>query len=149
MLNADGSTLLTDKVAILERWAERFVSVLNRPSCINEDAIDRLPQIECHVLLDESPTVVETKTAVQQLSSGKASGADAIPANVYKVGGLPMAEKQIELFYCMWRKEAIPQEFKDPSLQAEKGILKSVTTTEASPSKISSSLQMINFVKST
>ena len=50
MLSADGSTLLTDKEAILKRWAEHFNSVLNRPSSINEDAIDRLSQIECNVL---------------------------------------------------------------------------------------------------
>ena len=76
----------------------------------------RLPQIECNVLLDEFPTVTETRKAVQQLSSGKAPGADAIPAEVYKAGGLPMAEKLTELFHCMWRKEAIPQEFKDASI---------------------------------
>ena len=116
LLSADGNTLLTDKEAILERWAEHFNSVLNRPSSINEDAIDRLPQIECNVLLDEFPTVTETRKAVQQLSSGKAPGADAIPAEVYKAGGLPMAEKLTELFYCMWRKEAIPQELKDASI---------------------------------
>ena len=32
---------------------------------------------------------METRKAVQQLSSGKAPGADAIPAEVYKAGGLP------------------------------------------------------------
>ena len=68
VIMADGNTLLTDKEAILERWAEHFNSVLNRPSSINQDAIDRLPQIECNVLLDEFPTVTETRKAVQQLS---------------------------------------------------------------------------------
>ena len=100
----------------MKRWAEHFNSVLNRPSSINEDAIDRLPQIECNVMLDELPTVMETRKAVQQLSSGKAPRADAIPADVCKAGGLPMAWKLIELFHCMWRKEAIPQEFKDASI---------------------------------
>ena len=61
LLSADRSTLITDKEAIVERWAEHFNSVLNRPSSINEDAIVRLPQTECNVLLDELPTVVETK----------------------------------------------------------------------------------------
>ena len=106
-------------VVCCKLFAEHFNSVLNRPSSINEDAIDRLPQIECNVLLDEFPTVTETRKAVQQLSSGKAPGADAIPAEVYKAGGgggLPMAEKLTELFHCMWRKEAIPQEFKDASI---------------------------------
>ena len=58
LLSADGSTLLTD---ILKRWAEHLNSVLNRPSSINEDAVDRLPQIQCNVLLDEFPTVMETR----------------------------------------------------------------------------------------
>ena len=46
----------------------------------------RLPQIECNVLQDEFPTVMETRKAVQQLSSGKAPGADAINAEVYAFG---------------------------------------------------------------
>ena len=87
LLSADGSTLLSDKEAILKRWAEHFNCVLNRPSYINEDAIDRLPQIECNVLLDEFPTVMETRKAAQQLSSGKAPCADAISVEVYKAGG--------------------------------------------------------------
>ena len=139
LLSADGSTLLTDKEAIMKRWTEHFKSVLNRQSSINEDAIDRLPQIECNVLLVEFPTVMETRKTVQQLSSGKAPGADASPEEIYKAGGLPMAEKLTELFHCMWRKEAIPQEFKDASIfhlysTSGKEIHKSVTTTEASPS---------------
>ena len=109
-------TLLTDKDAILKRWAEHFNSVLNRPSSVNNNAINRLPQIECNVLLDEFPTVTETRKAIQHLSFGKAPGTDAIPAEVYKAGGLPMAEKLTELFHCMWRKEAIPQDFKDASI---------------------------------
>ena len=32
LLSADGSTLLTDKDAILERWTEHFNSVLSRPT---------------------------------------------------------------------------------------------------------------------
>ena len=63
LLSADGSTLLTDKDAILKRWAEHFNSVLNRPSSINDNAINILPQRECNVLLDEFPTVTETRNS--------------------------------------------------------------------------------------
>ena len=91
LLSADGTSLLTDKEAILKRWAERFDGVLNRPSSINDEAINRL-------------------------SSGKAPGSDAIPAEIYKAGGPPVTEKLTELFHIMWRKEAIPQEFKDATI---------------------------------
>ena len=136
LLSADGTSLLTDKEAILKSWAEHFDGVLNQPSSINDEAINRLPQVECNPLLDELPTVSETVKAIKLLSSGKAPGSDAIPAEIYKVGGPPVAEKLTELFHIMWRKEAIPQEFKDATIihlfKRKKGILKSVTIIEAS-----------------
>ena len=39
LLSADGTSLLTDKEAILKRWAEHFDGVLNRPSSIIDEAI--------------------------------------------------------------------------------------------------------------
>ena len=57
LLSADGTSLLTDKEAILKRLAEHFDGVLNRPSSINDEAINRLPQVECNPLLDELPTI--------------------------------------------------------------------------------------------
>ena len=109
LLSVDGSTLLTAKDAFLERWAEHFnYSVLNHPSSVNNNAFNRMPQIEYNVLFDEFLTVTETRKAIQHLSSGKAPGADAIPAEVYKAGGLPMAETLTEVLQCMWRKETIP-----------------------------------------
>ena len=100
----------------MKRWAEHFDSVLNRPSSIHDDAINRLPQVECNLLLDEFPTISETVKAIKLLSSGKAPGSDAIPAEIYKAGGTTVAKKMTELFHIMWRKEAIPQEFKDASI---------------------------------
>ena len=93
LLSADGTSLLTDKEAILKRWAEHFDGVLNRPSSIDDEAINRLPQVECNPLLDELPTVSETVKAIKLLSSDKAPGSDAIPAEIYKAGGPPVAEK--------------------------------------------------------
>ena len=100
----------------MKRWAEHFNGVLNRPLSINDEAINRLPQVECNPLLDELPTVSETVKAKKILSSGKAPGSDAIPAEIYKAGGPPVAEKLTELFHIRWRKEAIPQEFKDATI---------------------------------
>ena len=121
LLSADRTSLLIDKEAILQRLAEHFDSVLNRPSSINDDAINRLPQVECNLLLD-FPTVAESVKAIKLLSLGKAPGSDAIPAEIYKAGGTPVAKKMTEVFHIMWTKEAIPQEFKVnyPPIQTER-----------------------------
>ncbi|BHF72547.1 hypothetical protein SprV_0401561400 [Sparganum proliferum] len=52
---AKGSTLLTEKTEILQRWAKHFKGVLNRPS-IPETAIARLPQEETNVDVDLRPS---------------------------------------------------------------------------------------------
>ena len=71
LLSADGSTLLIDKEQILERWAEHFNSVLNRPSSINDEAINRLPQVAINEALDQPPILEEVFKAIKQLYSGK------------------------------------------------------------------------------
>ena len=77
----------------MKRRAEHFDGVLYRPLSINDEAIKGLPQAECNPLLDEFPTVSETVKAITFLSSGKAPGSDAIPAEIYKAGGPQVTEK--------------------------------------------------------
>ena len=81
LLSTDGSTLLTDIDAILERWEEQFNSVFNRPLAINENVINRLRKIGYNALLDEY--FQPSQTQIQHMSSGKAPGADAIPTETY------------------------------------------------------------------
>ena len=134
LLSADGTSLLTDKEAILKRSAEHFDGVLNRPSSINDEAINRLPQVECNPPFDELPTVSGTVKAIKLLSSGKAPGSDAIPAEIYKAGGSPVAKKLSELYHIIWRKEASLKNSRMQQLSTYskgKGILKSLTIIEA------------------
>ena len=71
LLSADGSTLLTDKDAILKRWAEHFNSVLNRPSSVNDNTINRLPQMSAmFCLMNFEPSQRQGKQ-FNILSSGK------------------------------------------------------------------------------
>nr|VZI23260.1 unnamed protein product [Spirometra erinaceieuropaei] len=116
LLSADGSTLLTEKTQILQRWAEHFRGVLNRPSVISDAAIDRLPQVETNADLDLPPSLQETIRAVQQLSSGKAPGSDAIPAEVYKHGVPLLMDHLTALFQETWRQGEVPQDFKDATI---------------------------------
>ena len=116
LLSADGTTLITEKSRILERQAERFDAFLNRPSHINDEAINRLPQVNINHKMDTPPTLPEVEKAIHQLSGGKAQGADAIPAEVYKLSGPQLHEKMTQLFQAMWTQGAVPQDFKDASV---------------------------------
>lgn len=116
LLSADGNTLISDKEKVLERWAEHFDSVLNQPSTINDEAIARLPQVPVDDTLADPPTSEEVAKAIKRLSSGKAPGADSIPAEIYAHGGPKLTECLSSLFNTMWAQERLPQELKDASI---------------------------------
>ncbi|BHF58429.1 hypothetical protein SprV_0100138100 [Sparganum proliferum] len=116
LLSADGSTLLTEKTKILQRWAEHIRGVLKRPSAISDAAIDRLPQVETNVDLDLASSLQETIRVVKQLSSGKAPDLDATPTEVYKHGGPQLMDHLTALFQEMWRQGEVPQDFKDATI---------------------------------
>ena len=116
LLSADGLTLITEKEKILDRWAEHFNGVLNRPSVINDEAINRLPQVPINQSLDAVPTLDEIQKAINLLSTGKAPGGDSIPAEIYKEGGLTLVEKLHHLFERIWDQVKVPQDFKDASI---------------------------------
>ncbi|BHF77383.1 hypothetical protein SprV_0602048800 [Sparganum proliferum] len=117
LLSADGSTILTEKTQILKRWAEHFRVVLNCLCTISDAAIARLPQGETNVDLDLPPSLEETIWAVQQISSGKAYGSDAIPAEVYTHGGPQLMDQLTALFQEMWRQGEVPQDFNDATIE--------------------------------
>ncbi|KAF7248111.1 RNA-directed DNA polymerase from mobile element jockey [Varanus komodoensis] len=116
LLDSDGATLITEKTLILQRWAEHFQSVLNRPSSINNKATDRMPQADIKHSLDAPPSKPETLQAISQLSSGKAPGSDVILVEVYKEGGAVLVDKLTQLFQSFWNQGSIPQELKDASI---------------------------------
>ena len=134
LTSADGTSLLTDKEAILKRWAEQFDGVLNQPSSINDEAINRLSQVECHSLFDELSVLSETVKAIKLLSSGKAPGSDAIPAEIYKAGGPSVAEKLTVISHYVEKRPSLKNSRKQQlsTYSKGKGILKSLTIIEAS-----------------
>ena len=101
-LSADGQKLLTEKAHILERWSEHFDAVLNRSSHINERATNRLPQNNTNLNMGNPSTLPELEKATNQLSSGKAQGADAIPAEVYKYSGPLLRHKLNQPIHVIW-----------------------------------------------
>ena len=116
LLTDDGSKLITDQDKILERWAEHFCNVLNRPSSISKVAIENLPQVPINKGLDIPPSTEDITKAIKQLSDGKAAGKDSIPAEVFKFGGPTLISKLTDLFQLIWKVKKLPQDLKDASI---------------------------------
>ena len=108
--------LLTAKESILERWAEHFETLLNRPSIIQDQFIDDIPQRSLINLLDECPTLAEAKKAVDQLQSGKAPGPDGIPYEIFKSGGYALLVRLTNFFQLCWDNGELPQDLKDANI---------------------------------
>ena len=66
--------------------------------------------------MDAAPTSEEIQKAISLLSSGKAPGADSIPAEIYLEGGLAPIEKLHHLFELIWDQGEVPQDLKDASI---------------------------------
>ena len=115
LLSADGTKFISEN-KILERWAEHFDGVINRPSFINDKAIERLLQFSVNESLDVTPTLGEVQIAIRQLSNGKAPGSDEIPTEIYKEGGSVLTGKLLTLIQLIWMKEQLLQDFKDASI---------------------------------
>ncbi|BHF60730.1 hypothetical protein SprV_0100369600 [Sparganum proliferum] len=116
LLNNDGTTLLTGETHILKRLVEHLRGVLNRSSTIFDAAIAHLPQVETDADPGLPPSFHETIRAVQHLSSVKVSGSDAIPAEIYKNGGLQLMDHLTALFQAMWRQGEVPQDFRNAGI---------------------------------
>ncbi|BHF58549.1 hypothetical protein SprV_0100150100 [Sparganum proliferum] len=116
LLRADGSNILTEKTQILQRWAEHFRGVLNRPSTISGVTIARLPQVDTIVDLDFPPSIHEIIRTVNQLSSGRTLISDAIPAEIYKHGGPQPMDHPTAFFQEEWRQGEVPQDFEDATI---------------------------------
>ena len=116
LLSADGSTLLKEKSNINSRWREHFSNLLNRPSTVDPTVLDQIPQKPMVSSLDLDPTMDEVLKAIRQTSSGKASGMDGIPAELFKSAGPVALEAFHSLITHIWEEEDVPKDFRDATV---------------------------------
>ena len=110
---SNGSTLLTDKEAILQHWSE-----------MQKSSLAKIPQVGVKLELDDPPTREEIRKATMQLMVGKSPGIDGIPAEVYQHGGAAVLDKLQHLLKNCWEKGNLPQDLRDAvivSLYKNKG----------------------------
>ena len=81
--SSEGSILLTDKEALLQRWSEHFEGLFSNLRPMQESSLAKIPQVDVKLELDDPPTREEIKKATMQLKVGKSSGTDGIPEEVY------------------------------------------------------------------
>ena len=118
LLSSDGKTLIKDQAGLLERWTEHFSSLLNRPSSVSQIALSQIPQNPVITDLDEPPSLDEVQKAINQTSSGRASGKDSIPAEIYKTAGPDALNAFHDILLDIWEKEAMPDDFRDALIVA-------------------------------
>ena len=93
----------------LQRWAEHFREVLNRPdpaerACISQPLGDKL-DIDC-----SPPTKNGILKAIKSLKNNKAPGIDNITAEVLKTDIRFATDWLYDLFYKIWNAETIPED---------------------------------------
>ena len=59
----DGSTLLTDKEAILQRWSDDLEGLFNDRRTVQDSSLAKIPQVDVKLELDDPPTHEEIKKA--------------------------------------------------------------------------------------
>ncbi|BHF63650.1 hypothetical protein SprV_0200664400 [Sparganum proliferum] len=74
------------------------------------------PQVETNVDLDLLHSLHETIKSVQQVSSGKAPGSDAIPTEIYKRDAPQLTDHLTALFQEMWRQGEVLRDFQDVTI---------------------------------
>ena len=111
--SSDGSTLLTDKEAILQRWSEHFQCILSDQRTVQELSLAKIPRVKVKLKLDDPPTREEIKKAAMKLKVGKSPGIDSIPAEVYQHGGEAVLDKFQHLFTNCREKGTLPQDLRD------------------------------------
>ena len=116
MIEPTSGIVQTGAEEIRSVWCDHFSNLLNRISHVDWSAVDRVPQLPINPMLERVPDLPEALKAIQQLSNGKASGADGLPAEIFKCGGLQLAQHLLSLVHSIWEHESVPQEFKDALL---------------------------------
>ena len=123
LLSSDGKTL-KDKEVLSKRWWEHFSTLLNQPSSVDLDTLNQIPQQPIRVSLTKSPTIKEIKKAIHQTISGRASGKDCIPAEIYKAAGPDALGAFHDVLLTVWEEKMMPDDFCDAliiSLYKKKG----------------------------
>ena len=105
--------LIEDQEGLRKRWAEHFRTLLNKPSTVDPTTLEQVPQQPTLNDLDLPSSMDELSKALKQTNSGRASGTDGIPAEIYKAAGPRAMEVCLDIIQSIWDQEKMPDDFRD------------------------------------
>lgn len=106
-------TLLTEDKKVLERWEEYYTDMLSKEQQAvenNDNNNDNMPLLRINT---RAPSEGEIKNAIIGLKSGKAAGADNLPADILKVDKDLIAKVLHPIIRHVWETEEVPSHWKD------------------------------------
>ena len=111
MKDADG-VVITSVEEQTQLWKTHFETILNKEA---PREVEDIPEREedLHVNMDP-PTANEVKSAIDNMKSGKAPGADGVSAEMLKAGGDVITETLTEILkeISLWQEGEIPVDWK-------------------------------------
>ena len=114
--SVDNSRLLYGRREILTRWAQHFASILNHPTFISQEAIDRIDEQPDLVVACKPPSNNEINKAIRKMSRNRSPGADGLPAEIFQHGGELLLFKLGDFIRLCWELEDVPQNSKDANI---------------------------------
>ena len=109
MKDADG-VVITSVEEQTQLWKTHFETILNKEA---PREVEDIPESDEDLLVNmDPPTANEVKSAIDNMKSGKAPGADGVSAEMLKAGGDVITETLTEIFKEIWEEEEIPVDWK-------------------------------------
>ena len=112
-------SFIVGKAAKLERWANYFEDLLNRPDPVQLDndlfTDDNLDE-EISLIAVHPPSKNEIDVAIKKLKSNKSPGVDTIPPEAFKFGGNVLRKRIHNLLLLIWEQEDVPKNWRNSVL---------------------------------
>ena len=96
-LKTSTGEIITDKSRLMECWVEHYSELYGGMNSVSPSVLDDTERLPILLELDDAPTKEELSKAINDVSSGKASGQDGIPAEVFKCGGSQLLDNLLQL----------------------------------------------------
>ena len=110
LLRDEAGQFIPEQQKKIERWAEHFDRLLNRPPS-HPTGFPPPPQQEHYDISCDPPSQEEIAGAVMQLKNKKAAGEDGIPPEVFKYC-LPALITPLHALFCsIWENEIFPEDW--------------------------------------